>query len=102
MSTDCLRRVDAWGVAWEAVEAISCRPCIWLEKGYLFREQADVAPTGGGASERTGHPPPEMVLHVLGGAGPPPRMVQHVLGGGLTPPPGGAWCYSLKSPSLFF
>ena len=30
-------RVDAWGGAWEAVEDVPCRPCIWLKKGYPFK-----------------------------------------------------------------
>lgn len=30
-------RVDAWGGAWEAVEDVPLRPCIWLTKGYPFR-----------------------------------------------------------------
>ena len=42
-------------------------------KDKRVREQVDVAPTGGGTSERTGHPPLGMVLHVLGGVRPPPR-----------------------------
>ena len=38
-----------------------------------FKERADVAPTGGGTSEPTRHPPLGMVLHVLGGGQTPPR-----------------------------
>jgi hypothetical protein len=37
MPTGPLSRVDAWGGAWEAVEDVPCRPCIWLKKGYPFR-----------------------------------------------------------------
>ena len=37
MPTDPLSRVDAWGGAWEAVEDVTCRPCIWLKTGYPFR-----------------------------------------------------------------
>jgi hypothetical protein len=36
MPTGPPSRVDAWGSAWEAVEDVPCRPCIWLEKGYGF------------------------------------------------------------------
>ena len=37
MPTGPLSRVDAWGSAWEAVEDVPCRPCIWLKKGYPFK-----------------------------------------------------------------
>ena len=37
MPTGPLSSVDAWGSAWEAVEDVPCRPCIWLKKGYPFR-----------------------------------------------------------------
>ena len=37
MPTGPLSRVDAWCGAWEAVEDVPCRPCIWLKKGYPFK-----------------------------------------------------------------
>jgi hypothetical protein len=42
LPTGPLSSVDAWGGAWEAVEDVPCRPCIWSaygsKKGIRLRE----------------------------------------------------------------